>query len=228
MLAVVFYHYGVPGITGGFVGVDIFFVISGYLITNLLITELNERGRIDFLRFYGRRARRLLPAAFAVTIVVIISGVVILSPPEQIPVAKAGAASSLYVSNFWFLQQTFDYFAPESALNPFLHTWSLSVEEQFYVIWPTVLMLAAIPESSFPFSRNCDRICNGRLIYSVLMAHPNETTLGILLVANTSLGVWARWISNSRADYAVVRKDVRAGYWLVGGASAVCLFPDSQ
>jgi peptidoglycan/LPS O-acetylase OafA/YrhL len=106
VLAVVFYHYGVPGITGGFVGVDIFFVISGYLITNLLITELNERGRIDFLRFYGRRARRLLPAAFAVTIVVIISGVVILSPPEQIPVAKAGAASSLYVSNFWFLQQT--------------------------------------------------------------------------------------------------------------------------
>jgi peptidoglycan/LPS O-acetylase OafA/YrhL len=142
----VFYHYGVPGVSGGFIGVDIFFVISGYLITNLLITELNEHARIDLVRFYGRRARRLLPAALVVTASIIIAGSFLLSPPEQIPVAKAGVATSLYVSNFWFLQQTFDYFAPESALNPLLHTWSLSVEEQFYVIWPTVLMLAAKPK----------------------------------------------------------------------------------
>jgi peptidoglycan/LPS O-acetylase OafA/YrhL len=119
-----------------------FFVISGYLITGLLITELDATGRIDLFRFYGRRARRLLPAALLVTAVILACGTISLSPLEQLPTAKAGAASSVYLSNFWFMRQTFDYFSPESALNPFLHTWSLSVEEQFYFLWPTLLLFA--------------------------------------------------------------------------------------
>jgi peptidoglycan/LPS O-acetylase OafA/YrhL len=147
VLAVVGFHYGVPGMTGGFVGVDIFFVISGYLITGLLANELNETGGIALLRFYGRRARRLLPAALLVTLTTLVCGVFLLSPLEQLSVAKAAAASSLYISNFWFLYQTFDYFSPETALNPFLHTWSLSVEEQFYILWPALLILAGRPKN---------------------------------------------------------------------------------
>ena len=109
--------------------------------------ELDETGQLDLLRFYGRRARRLLPAALAVTLAILICGVFILSPLEQLSMAKAGAASSLYFSNFRFLHQTFDYFSPESGLNPFLHTWSLSVEEQFYILWPALLMFVGNPKT---------------------------------------------------------------------------------
>jgi peptidoglycan/LPS O-acetylase OafA/YrhL len=103
VLAVVGFHFGVPGMPGGFVGVDVFFAISGYLITGLLINELGGSGRINLIRFYGRRARRLLPAALLMTVATIVCGVLILSPIEQLPITKAGAASSLYLSNFWFL-----------------------------------------------------------------------------------------------------------------------------
>jgi peptidoglycan/LPS O-acetylase OafA/YrhL len=141
VLAVVGFHYGVPGIGGGFVGVDIFFVISGYLITGLLLQELDRHGEINLLRFYGRRARRLLPASLLVTVTTLICCIFIFSPLEQKVLAKAAFASSLYLSNLWFLYQAFAYFSPESTLNPFLHTWSLSVEEQFYLFWPALLLI---------------------------------------------------------------------------------------
>jgi peptidoglycan/LPS O-acetylase OafA/YrhL len=143
VLSVVGFHYGVPGLKGGFIGVDVFFVISGYLITGLLVNENSKTGTIDLLKFYGRRARRLLPAALLVTIFTLGLGYKVLSPIEQKSMAKAAIASSSYLSNVWFLQQSLDYFSPESSLNPFLHTWSLSVEEQFYIVWPTLLLFAA-------------------------------------------------------------------------------------
>lgn len=142
VLAVVAFHFGVPLIPGGFVGVDVFFVISGYLITGLLLAELETTGHVDLLRFYGRRARRLLPAALLMTLVTLACGALLLTPSEQLQAAKAAVCSSLYSSNFWFLRQTFDYFAPESGFNPFLHTWSLAVEEQFYLVWPALLLLS--------------------------------------------------------------------------------------
>lgn len=146
ILAVVGYHYGL-GIQGGFVGVDIFFVISGYLITGLLTNELRSSGRIDLLKFYGRRARRLLPAFFPVVVVSLVVGAIIFSPIEQGFVSKAAGAASLYVSNLYFLRQYYGYFSPESGGNPFLHTWSLSVEEQFYLLWPAFLLLLRRPRS---------------------------------------------------------------------------------
>jgi len=140
VLSVIGFHYGVPGLSGGFVGVDIFFVISGYLISRLLVTEIDATGKIDLVAFYGRRARRLLPAALLVTLVTLAVSYILLSPLEQKEVAKSAAASSVYATNLLLLQQSQNYFAPQSLFNPFLHTWSLSVEEQFYLIWPTLIL----------------------------------------------------------------------------------------
>ncbi len=141
VLSVVLFHFGVGALSGGFVGVDVFFVISGYLISGLLVSELERTGSIDLWRFYGRRARRLLPASLLVTAATLLVALFLLAPSEQMFAAKGALASSLYVSNFWFMTLLADYFAPESALNPFLHTWSLSVEEQFYLVWPTLLLV---------------------------------------------------------------------------------------
>lgn len=141
VLSVVIFHFGLGVLPGGFVGVDVFFVISGYLISGLLLNELERTGSIDLWRFYGRRARRLLPASLLVTAVTLLLALFLLAPSEQIFAAKGALASSLYASNFWFMTLLADYFAPESALNPFLHTWSLSVEEQFYLVWPTLLLM---------------------------------------------------------------------------------------
>lgn len=141
VLSVVIFHFGVQALPGGFVGVDVFFVISGYLISGLLLSELERTGSIDLWRFYGRRARRLLPIALLVMAATLLVALLILAPSEQIFAAKGALASSLYASNLWFMTLLEDYFAPESALNPFLHTWSLSVEEQFYLVWPTLLLV---------------------------------------------------------------------------------------
>lgn len=141
VLSVVIFHLGIDTFAGGFVGVDVFFVISGYLISGLLLAELQRSGSIDLWRFYGRRARRLLPISILVTAMTLLVGLLLLSPAEQMFAAKGALAASLYASNFWFMTLLGDYFAPESALNPFLHTWSLSVEEQFYLVWPTLLLL---------------------------------------------------------------------------------------
>lgn len=197
VLAVVCFHYGLPGFLGGFVGVDIFFVISGYLITGLLIAELDEKGRIDLLRFYGRRVRRLLPAALLITIAIIISGMFVLSPLEQLATAKAGASSSLYISNFFFLHQPFDYFSPEIALNPFLHTWSLSVEEQFYIFWPALLLLVGNPKR-----------------------HPSSQGIAIAAVTIVSF-ILCIWLTQTKQPWAFYSSPTRAWEFGLGGLASL-------
>ncbi len=141
VVLVLLYHAGVPGFTGGYIGVDVFFVISGFLITGLLLRELQGTGRLSLPNFYARRARRLLPAA-VLTLVVILIGAVLLLPSTQVPrVAGDVASAAVYLSNMRFGFQANDYFAAESAVSPVLHFWSLSVEEQFYIIWPGVMLL---------------------------------------------------------------------------------------
>ena len=141
VLAVVFYHAGVPGFSGGFVGVDIFFVISGYLITRIIAREIAQ-GDFSILRFYERRIRRIFPALFVMLLVSCAAALVIHLPSEMEDFAKALVAASLFVSNvlFW---QTADYFAGPAHLKPLLHTWSLAVEEQFYIIFPLMLIVIA-------------------------------------------------------------------------------------
>jgi peptidoglycan/LPS O-acetylase OafA/YrhL len=142
---VVGYHVDLPGFGGGFVGVDVFFVISGFLITALLLDELRQRGSIDLLAFYVRRARRLLPVFFVVVAATLLLGAFLLLPfgGEQQGLAYSTRAAALYVSNVYFAQTTRGYFDMPSDLVPLLHTWSLAVEEQFYLVGPLVLIACA-------------------------------------------------------------------------------------
>ncbi|MDQ8155461.1 MAG: acyltransferase family protein [Gemmatimonadota bacterium] len=139
ILLVVAYHVHSRTFSGGFVGVDIFFVLSGFLITGILLRESAASGRINLLEFYARRARRLLPASAAVFLATVAVAAIVLSPLEQLTLSSAGVTTALYVSNLFFLRESTDYLASPPEGNPFLHTWSLSVEEQFYVVWPTVI-----------------------------------------------------------------------------------------
>jgi peptidoglycan/LPS O-acetylase OafA/YrhL len=138
---VVLYHAGLPFLKGGFIGVDIFFVLSGYLITGLLMKELNSSGGINLSRFYARRVRRLLPALTLVVVVVCLIQAAISSPIAQYDVLKVALAALLYSSNIYFAHMQLHYFAQAFASGPLLHTWSLGVEEQIYFVWPIFLLL---------------------------------------------------------------------------------------
>ena len=140
VLAVVLFHAEVPGVGGGYVGVDVFFVISGFLITGLLWREVSTAGTVRLRRFYGARARRLLPASAAVGVVTAIASAVLLPPLQARSVLEDGIASALYVGNYRFILQGVDYFAPTVPPSPFQHYWSLGVEEQFYLVWPALII----------------------------------------------------------------------------------------
>lgn len=142
ILLVVAYHAGVPWITGGYVGVDVFFVLSGYLITGLLVREIEGTGRLNLIGFYTRRARRLLPALALVLLATVVVGYIVYSPSEQREFARSAVATAAYVGNLYFARLHTDYLGADAQMNPLLHTWSLSVEEQFYVFWPILTWLA--------------------------------------------------------------------------------------
>ena len=139
-LLVLFFHAGVPFLAGGYLGVDVFFVLSGFLITSILIIEFRSTGRIRFSSFYARRARRLLPAAL---LVLLVTAAVYrnVAPPVALLENEGGfVAAAVYLSNWFFMAQSQDYFAEAAYPSPVLHYWSLSVEEQFYVLWPALLI----------------------------------------------------------------------------------------
>jgi peptidoglycan/LPS O-acetylase OafA/YrhL len=141
VIAVVLSHANL-GVPGGYVGVDVFFVISGFLITRLLLQEADKRGRFSFGAFYARRARRIVPAATVVTIATLI-GTYLWAPPLRVGAfARDGLAAALFSVNWRLAAQGTDYFQASAPPSPFQHFWSLSVEEQFYVCWP--LLLAAV------------------------------------------------------------------------------------
>lgn len=139
VIAVILYHAKF-GFSGGYVGVDVFFVISGFLITSLLIIERQDRGRVRLLHFYARRARRLLPAATVTIVVTLLLSWWIFDELRAREIAKDGLFAGLFVSNIRFVTSDSDYFATDLIASPFQHFWSLSVEEQFYVIWPVLLI----------------------------------------------------------------------------------------
>ncbi|MCV7377221.1 acyltransferase [Mycobacterium alsense] len=139
VVAVVLFHAHVPGMSGGLVGVDVFFIISGFLITGLLWREVSSTGTVGLRRFYGARARRLLPASATVGVVIMI-GAAAMSPVLRLrSVFDDGIASALYVSNYRFMLQGINYLA-DALPSPFLHYWSLGVEEQFYLVWPALII----------------------------------------------------------------------------------------
>lgn len=139
VLSVLFYHLDETLLTGGFVGVDVFFVISGYLITKLIVAELRSHDGFSFKRFYIRRVRRLFPALFATLSLSLAAAALLMSPAHLVEFGQSAVASILSFSNIYFWSSA-GYFDSQSQLKPLLHTWSLSVEEQFYFLWPAILV----------------------------------------------------------------------------------------
>ena len=138
ILLVVGYHAQSWLLPGGFIGVDVFFVISGFLITRIILTEV-EDGTFGLAKFYARRIRRIFPALAVVLAASYLIGWVILLPDEFALLGESIAAGVAFVSNLFLLRQT-SYFAPDAADNPLLHLWSLGIEEQFYIFWPLILL----------------------------------------------------------------------------------------
>ena len=200
------YHVGVPGITGGFVGVDVFFVISGYLITSLLVLETETRGRISLSSFYARRIRRLFPALMVVVLATLVLGAIWLLPvfSEQTDLAKSAIATAFYVSNVYFWLFTGDYFGAPAALEPLLHTWTLAVEEQFYLFWP-LLIIGAL---------RLGRIRQTDLKRDLFKA------VAVLFVISFVIGVWQTAASPRAAFYLM---PARAWEFAVGGIVALIL-----
>ena len=146
VIAVILYHAdltfkGIPIFAGGFIGVDIFLVISGYLITSLILKEINLKKDFSFINFYERRARRILPALFGVIIFSLPFAWMYLLPIEFKSFSKSIIYTIFFGSNFYFHFTGLEYGAPSSFLKPFLHTWSLAIEEQFYIIFPIIIFL---------------------------------------------------------------------------------------
>lgn len=139
VLPVVLFHARLPGLPGGFIGVDVFFVISGFLITTLLADDL-AADRYSLIRFYERRARRILPALFVVMAASISLAFALMLPPQLEDFFASVGAVVLFLSNLFFISQV-GYFSPDAELQPLLHTWSLAVEEQFYLLFPPLLAL---------------------------------------------------------------------------------------
>lgn len=138
VLAVLFFHTEVPGFTGGFVGVDVFFVISGYLITSIILKEIKAE-KFSIARFYERRIRRIFPALFPVIAFVLAAGAYLFDANAFKDLGKSIAATTLFSSNILFWRES-GYFAAPSLQKPLLHTWSLAVEEQFYIFFPLALV----------------------------------------------------------------------------------------
>ncbi len=147
VISVIFYHahlvvFGKGWFEGGYIGVDIFFVISGYLIARIILYELQDKDVFSFLNFYERRARRILPMLFVVIFVSIPFAWQKLLPLDFVEYAESILASIFFGSNFFFYFKTTEYWADSSLLKPLLHTWSLGVEEQFYLIFPVIVIVA--------------------------------------------------------------------------------------
>jgi peptidoglycan/LPS O-acetylase OafA/YrhL len=184
VLLVVLSHLSVPRFENGFIGVDIFFVISGFLITHLLILEYTNNRRaskragwISFVAFYARRARRILPTAFFVLILVLLAASVLKSQINLVPnISQDASWAAFFVSNLHYMNQSTEYFGNDIQQSPFLHYWSLSVEEQFYLLWP-VLFLTLTTIQGFK-------------VYGVIFNWRNRLKLGMIVVLILSFSIY--------------------------------------
>ena len=204
VVLVLLFHAGVPGFAGGYVGVDVFFVLSGFLITGVVVRELSRTGTISLSAFYARRARRLLPAAAVALVATVVASALFL-PPLRVPnIAADGTAAALYVSNLRFAFQATDYLQSQLPPSPLLHYWSLGVEEQFYLFWPALLLLVA-------------RLSSGRALRVGRLA----LVISLVAIASLALSIALTGIAEPWAFYSL---PARAWELALGGLLAIAAF----
>ncbi|HEV2865900.1 MAG TPA: acyltransferase, partial [Allosphingosinicella sp.] len=190
-------HAGVPGFGGGFLGVDLFFVISGYLITSILARDLGE-GRFSLIGFYRRRAVRILPALLTMLAAVLLAGHLLMFPAESKELGKSAGAAAGFIANLYFYS-SIGYFSPAAELRPLLHTWSLGAEEQFYLLYPLLLAGAY-------------RVFGRRLVPAVM----------VLTLASLAFSAAAAWRWPEDAFYLLPSRGWELG---LGGLAALGVLP---
>ncbi len=212
-------HGGIPGLSGGFLGVDVFFVLSGFLITSLLIDEIGRTGRIGLKDFWIRRARRLLPA-----LIVMVSAVVaargLFSAESTLALRDHAVATLFWMSNWVFVAEKSDYFSEGAPPSPLQHTWSLAVEEQYYVLWPLLLAAVVAGLAAVAYRRG-------------VPLTPRAVRIAVFVIASVGviLSATAAMVFSSEASQATLNRiyfgtDTRMQALLVGAAAAALLVRD--
>lgn len=193
VISVILFHAGFEFFSGGFVGVDIFFVISGYLITTIILAEL-DAGKFSIVNFYERRARRILPALYLVLAACMPFAWLLLLPSDMMSFSKSLLTISAFISNIFFWSER-GYFGTATELKPLIHTWSLAIEEQYYPIFPILLIVLA----------------NKRRVFLIVTL----TVAGVV-----SLGLSA-WLTKVHADSAFYLLPTRLWELLIGSFVAI-------
>lgn len=214
VLVVILDHAGMPGFSGGFVGVDVFFVISGYLITQMLLRKSTQSRRSWFLDFYARRARRIVPAATLVIVLTVIATFELTNFLRGARVLPDATASSLFLANFHFIATGTDYARLGGDPSPLQHFWSLAVEEQFYLIWP-LLVILAIAVAARP-----RRVTQRHVLVGLLVATVTASYLSSIVMTSVN-GVAAFYSPLTRAwELAIGCLIAVAQPWLTAKTSA--------
>ena len=223
--AVLLYHADVPWLRGGFLGVEVFFVISGYLITALLLSEWQQHKRLDLRTFWIRRARRLLPALYLLLLVVL--GYAVIRLPDEVARLRGDALAAFgYVTNWYFIFRHQSYFEVIGRPSLFQHLWSLAIEEQFYVIWPPILMVLLRRWSQRQLLAILLAAAGASALLMAILYRPGvdpsrvyygtDTRAAGLLLGSALAVAWAPWRSLGRATRATIVRLDRAGVAALG------------
>ncbi|MFM9134521.1 MAG: acyltransferase family protein [bacterium] len=242
--AVMTYHLGADWLPGGFLGVDVFFVLSGFLITSILLDQATETGRIRYGDFFARRARRLLPALYLLLLAVCAWSAFIAMPRQIGDLRGAGLAALAYVANWFFMLTGQSYFDQMAGPSPLEHTWSLAIEEQFYLVWPllllffvrrfsprvTVTLLAIGTVASVGLMALTYDAGDPSVAYFGTLTRAHELLVGAILAIAVHRGLsvspqwrWTGWLAIAALCCAFALVDDTGAFYYRGGSLVVCL-----